>query len=327
MSNTITSNLHIPVLANQAIQYLPNKNHLNVIDATYGGGGYSELIFKNSNINHLIAIDRDPQVNKFASKLANKKNFKLLFGKFSQIDLLVLDYMKKNKINGFDAIFFDLGMSSNQLDNYKRGFSFNIDGPLDMRMDNNGLSAYELVNTFNENDIANIIYKYGEEKFAKSIAKNIARQRKTKFIESTFELALIIRKSIKIHPKKKIRKNPATKTFQALRIYINNELEEIQEALRKTEKLLLPGGRIIIVSFNSLEDRLVKEFFNHNSGKKWRSSRHYPEPADIGPITLKIITKKAIRPDFNEITTNPRSRSARLRVAEKLWLKSERYFL
>ena len=327
MSNTITSNLHIPVLANQAIKYLPNKNHLNVIDATYGGGGYSELIFKNSNINHLIAIDRDPQVNKFASKLANKKNFKLLFGKFSQIDLLVLDYMKKNKINGFDAIFFDLGMSSNQLDNYKRGFSFNIDGPLDMRMDNNGLSAYELVNTFNENDIANIIYKYGEEKFAKSIAKNIARQRKTKSIETTLELALIIKKSIKIHPKKKIRKNPATKTFQALRIYINNELEEIQEALRKTEKLLLPGGRIIIVSFNSLEDRLVKEFFNHNSGKKWRSSRHYPELADIGPITLKIITKKAIRPDFNEITTNPRSRSARLRVAEKLLHKYKGCFL
>ena len=119
----------------------------------------------------------------------------------------------------------------------------------------------------------------------------------------------------------------ATKTFKAIRIYINNELEEIQEALKKTKKLLLPGGRIIIVSFNSLEDRLVKEFFNHNSGKKWRSSRHYPEPADIGPITLKIITKKAIRPDFNEITTNPRSRSARLRVAEKLLHKYKGCFL
>ena len=324
MNNTL--NLHIPVLANQAIKYLPNKNNLKVIDATYGGGGYSKLIFKNSNIRHLIAIDRDPHVIKFTGKLINKKNFKLIFGKFSQIDLLVSDYMKKNKIIGFDAVFFDLGMSSNQLDNYKRGFSFDIDGPLDMRMNNKGLSAYDLVNTFNENDIANIIYKYGEEKFAKLIAKNIAKQRKTKSIQTTFELALIVKKSIKIHPKKKIRKNPATKTFQALRIYINNELEEIQEALRKTEKLLLPGGRIIIVSFNSLEDRLVKEFFNHNSGKKWRSSRHYPELADIGPITLKIITKKAIRPDFNEITTNPRSRSAKLRVAEKLRPKSERYF-
>ena len=327
MNNIVTSNLHIPVLLNQAIKYLPNKSHLNVIDATYGGGGYSELILKNSNINHLVAIDRDPQVIKFTDKLANNKNFKLLFGRFSKIDLLVSNYMKKNKINGFDAIFFDLGMSSNQLDNNKRGFSFDVDGPLDMRMDNKGLSAFELVNTFKENDIANIIYKYGEEKFAKLIAKNIARQRKKKSIETTYELALIIKKSIKIHPKKKIKKNPATKTFQALRIYINNELEEIEEALRKAKELLLPGGRIIIVSFNSLEDRLVKEFFNHNSGKKWRSSRHYPEPADIGPITLKIITKKAIRPDFNEVTTNPRSRSARLRVAEKLSNESERYFL
>jgi len=327
MNNIIDSNVHIPVLVNQAIKYLPKKDHLNVIDATYGGGGYSKLIYKQSNIDHLIAIDRDPQVIQFTNTLVKKSNFKLLSGKFSQIDFLVSNYMKKNKIIGFDAIFFDLGLSSNQLNNHKRGFSFDNDGPLDMRMDNKGLSAYDLVNTFNENDIASIIYKYGEERFAKSIARNITRQRKTKYIETTLELASIVKKSIKIHPKKKIRKNPVTKTFQALRIYINNELEEIQEALKKAEKLLLPGGRIIIVSFNSLEDRLVKEYFNHNSGKKWRSSRHYPEPTDTGPITLKIITKKAIRPDFNEITTNPRSRSARLRVAEKLFLKSERFFL
>ena len=320
-------NKHIPVLVNQAIEFLPKKNHLNVIDATFGGGGYSKLILKKTNVNYLIAIDRDPMASKFKNIFNNKKNFKLLEGKFSQIDSLVLDHMKKNKLIGFDAIFFDLGLSTNQLDDYERGFSFNIDAPLDMRMDKQGFSAYDLINTFNEKELAKIIFKYGEERFAKVIAKKIVHERKTKSIETTSELALIIKKSIKKPSKKKLIKNPATKTFQALRIFINNELEEIKEALKISEKLLLPGGRIIIVSFHSLEDRLVKEFFNHKSGKKWRSSRHYPEPANTGPITLKIITKKAIRPDINEITTNPRSRSARLRVAEKLPFKSESYFL
>ena len=193
-------------------------------------------------------------------------------------------------------------------------------GPLDMRMDSNGISAYQVVNNFKEEEISRIIYEYGEERFAKSIAKKIIEHRKKKFIETTYELASIVKKGIKIPPKKNFKINPATKTFQALRIFVNNELEEIKKTLINSEKLLLSGGRIIVVSFHSLEDRLVKEFFNHKSGKKWRSSRHYPEPNDTGPISLKIITKKAIRPEENEITTNPRSRSARLRVAEKIGL-------
>lgn len=314
----INLNLHTSVLAEKALAYLPKKNDLNIIDATFGSGGYSKLILQKNNINNLIAIDRDPTVRKYSKSIQNKNNFILLEGQFSKIDLLVKDYMKEKKINGFDAIFFDLGISSNQIEDPKRGFSFNLDGPLDMRMDEKSFSAYDLINEFSEEKLADIIFKYGEERFAKSIAKKIIEKRNFKPINSTKELSIIIKNTVSILSKKRLKKNPSTKTFQALRIFVNNELEEIKEALIKSEKLLVPGGRIIVVSFHSLEDRLVKEFFNHKSGKKWRSSRHNPEPSKTGKITLKIITKKAIKPDDNEISTNPRSRSAKLRVAEKL---------
>jgi len=316
----INLNSHNPVLAEKALAYLPKKNNLNIIDATFGGGGYSKLILKKDNINNLIAIDRDPSVREYSKNIENKNNFILLEGQFSKIDLLVSDYMKEKKIDGFDAIFFDLGISFNQIQDSKRGFSFNLDGPLDMRMEKKGFSAYDLINKFSEEKLADIIFKYGEERFAKSIAKKIVEKRNFKSIESTEELSTIIKNTVGVLSKKRLKKNPSTKTFQSLRIFVNNELEEIKEALTKSEKLLVPGGRIIVVSFHSLEDRLVKEFFNHKSGKKWRSSRHNPEPSETGKITLKIITKKAIKPDDNEVSTNPRSRSAKLRVAEKLEL-------
>ncbi|MBI29278.1 MAG: hypothetical protein CMI95_05240 [Pelagibacteraceae bacterium] len=306
--------MHKPVLLDEAIKFIPKKNKLNIIDATYGGGGYSKKILKLKNLNQLIAIDRDPEVNYFA-KLNNYKKFKFIEGNFSQIDKIIKSYQLKKKLLGFDAIIFDLGISSNQLNDSRRGFSFDIEGPLDMRMNQKlGISAYDLVNTFNEKEIANIIFKYGEERFAKKIAKEIVNYRKKSLIKTTYELASIIKSKIN----KLSKKNPATKTFQALRIFVNNELNDFKEALTKSEKLLLPGGRIIVVSFHSLEDRLVKDFFNHKSGKRWRSSRHFPEYADTGSSTLKLITKKVIRPDEKELSTNPRSRSAKLRVAEKL---------
>tara|TARA_B100000029_G_C17595732_1_gene964068 strand:- start:1475 stop:2428 length:954 start_codon:yes stop_codon:yes gene_type:complete len=310
----IQINKHIPVMINQAIEFLPHKDNLNVIDATFGGGGYSKHLLMHKNINNLIAIDRDPLAKIFANKLKNKTNFKFIEGQFSKIDQLVSKQMNKKNFKGFDAIFFDLGMSSNQIEDNKRGFSFQIDGPLDMRMSGKGFSAYDLINNFSEVEIANILFKYGQEKYSRSIAKKIVENRKTKNIHTTEDLIKIIKNTIRL----KSKKHPATKVFQALRIYINNELQEISDALKKSEKLLLPGGRIIVVSFHSLEDKLVKEYFNHKSGKKWRSSRHNPEPSDTGQITLKIITKKAIKPDNIEIASNPRCRSARLRVAEKI---------
>jgi len=192
------------------------------------------------------------------------------------------------------------------------------EGPLDMDMGGSKVRASEVINNFSERKLADIFFELGEEKYAKRIARNIVKQRKIKLINNTKKLSELIKESIPKTNSKKIKINPATKTFQALRIYVNDELNELKKALSKSSKLLNKEGKLIVVSFQSLEDRIVKDFFNHNSGKRWRSSRHYPELADMGPITFKLITKKPIRPQEWEIQKNPRSRSAKLRVAQKI---------
>ena len=310
-------NTHSPVMLNEVESYIPLNKKINVIDATFGGGGYSKKILEKFQVNKLIAIDRDSIANIFAKEL-NKKysNFTFLQGCFGNIDELIFDNFNK-KIK-FDAIIFDLGLSSNQLNTKERGFSFLNEGPLDMRMGQNEINASEIVNNYTEEKIANIIYKYGEEKLSRRIAKNIIAARKIKVIKNTKELVDIIKKSFPISKINKSKSHIATKTFQALRIFVNNELNEISLALNKSINLLAPKGRLIIVSFHSLEDKIVKDFFNHNSGKRWRSSRHYPELADDGSIILNIITKKPIRPNEREILVNHRSRSAKLRVGEKI---------
>ncbi len=304
-------NKHIPVMLDQVKSFIPKDKKISVIDATFGGGGYSSSILEEFNVSELLAIDRDPISQIFAKKIKKKfLNFKLINDKFSNIDKII----KKSK--KYDLIIFDLGISSNQIDIAERGFSFQNKGPLDMNMGLSNIKAYDIINLYDEKKIANIIYELGNEKFSRRIAKNIVLNRKIKFINNTIELAEIIQKSIPKFKKTKI--HPATKTFQALRIYINDEINELKFSLNKTLKILKKNGLLIIVSFQSLEDRIVKDFFNHNSGKRWRSSRHYPELVDLGPITLKIITKKPIRPSDNEIILNPRSRSAKLRVAKKI---------
>ena len=185
-------------------------------------------------------------------------------------------------------------------------------------MNMNNMKVSDIINTYSEKELANIIYKYGEERFSRRIAKNIIEARKIKIIESTKELSELIKKSYSYPKSNKLKINPATKTFQALRIYLNDELNELLLSLNKSLELLRTNGKIIIVSFQSLEDRIVKDFLNHNSGKRWRSSRHYPELAEEGPITLSLITNKPIRPSEQEINYNPRSRSAKLRVGEKI---------
>jgi len=192
------------------------------------------------------------------------------------------------------------------------------DGPLDMNMGSSKIRASEVINNFSERKLADIFFELGEEKYAKRIARNIVKHRKIKLINSTTKLSELIKESMPKINSKKIKINPATKTFQALRIFVNDELNELKTALSKSIQLLNKDGKLIVVSFQSLEDRIVKDFFNHNSGKRWRSSRHYPELADKGPITFKLITKKPIRPKEWEIVNNPRSRSAKLRVAEKI---------
>jgi len=311
-------NSHIPVMLNEVSSFIPQDKSINVIDATFGGGGYSESILKNFDVCHLTAIDRDPISNIFALDLNKRyKNFSLINGCFSNIDQLISNNSKVEK-NNFDVIIFDLGLSTNQLDNGDRGFSFSYDGPLDMRMGCNSTKASEVINNYSEEKLADIFFKFGEERLSRRIAKHIVKLRKIKFIDSTVELASLIKKLYPINKAYKSKIHPATKTFQALRIYINDELNELSLALSKSIELLSPKGRLIVVSFQSLEDRIVKDFFNHNSGKRWRSSRHYPELADEGPITFKVITKKPIRPSEQEILNNSRSRSAKLRVGEKV---------
>ena len=309
-------NSHIPVMLNQVKSFIPISRDLNLIDATFGGGGYSKAILEEFNIKNLLAIDRDPTSKIFFNELTKKfKNIELINEKFSKIDEII-QKSKFSKIN-FDVIIFDLGVSSNQIDNPDRGFSFQNEGPLDMKMGSSTLNAYEIVNSFDETKLADIFFRFGEEKHSRKIAKNIIKNRAIKPIDNTIALSDIVKKSVPhSNPKNKI--HPATKTFQALRIYINDELNELKLALQKSENLLAPNGFLIIVSFHSLEDRIVKDFFNHKSGKRWRSSRHLPDLGDLGPITLKIITKKPLRPKDFEIDNNPRSRSAKLRVAQKI---------
>ena len=310
-------NNHIPVMLEEVLAYIPSDKKINVIDATFGGGSYSKSILNKFNVNKLIAIDRDPISKVLAEDLIkNFNNFSLINGCFSRIDSLIFE--TENQNTKYDAIIFDLGLSSNQLDNGERGFSFMKDGPLDMGMGNNDKKASDIINNYSEEKLSDIIFKYGEERLSRRIAKKIVFSRKLKLIESTAELADIIKKTFSFAQINKSKINPATKTFQALRVYVNDELNEITIALNKSIELLKPNGKLIIVSFQSLEDRIVKDFLNHNSGKRWRSSRHYPELAEEGSITLNLITKKPIRPSVREINENPRSRSAKLRVGEKI---------
>ena len=310
------NNNHVPVMLNEVLSFIPKEKKINLIDATFGGGGYSRAILKNFNIKNLIAIDRDPISKIFYDELRKDfDNIELFNQKFSKLDELLKnsEHLKEK----YDVIIFDLGVSSNQIDNPERGFSFQQDGPLDMKMGSSNLNAFEVINSFDEKKLADIFYQFGEEKYSRKIAKNIVINRTKKTIQNTLELSEIIKKSVPARNNfKKI--HPATKTFQALRIFINDELNELKIALEKSENLLAKNGLLIIVSFQSLEDRIVKDFFNHKSGKRWRSSRHLPDLADLGPTTLKIITKKPLRPKDVEINNNPRSRSAKLRVAQKI---------
>ncbi|MDC0056525.1 16S rRNA (cytosine(1402)-N(4))-methyltransferase RsmH [Alphaproteobacteria bacterium] len=311
-------NNHIPVMLEEVQSYIPHKKKINVIDATFGGGGYSRAILEKFNVKQLVAIDRDPISKIFARDLNKKYNsFSLVNGCFSKIDQLILNNSQIRKTK-FDVIIFDLGLSSNQLDNENRGFSFMKDGPLDMTMGSSSTKASDIINNYSEEQLANIIYEYGDERLSRRIAKNIVKSRKIKYISTTKELSKLVQQSFAVQQIHKSKIHPATKTFQALRIYVNDELNELTLTLNKSIDLLNAKGRLIIVSFQSLEDRIVKDFFNHNSGKRWRSSRHYPELADEGPITFKVITKKPIRPSEREILYNPRSRSAKLRVGEKI---------
>lgn len=299
---------HIPVLLNETMQNLNLIDNGTYVDATLGMGGYTERILSLSNCK-LVSIDRDPLAIKNAATLKKRfgERLHVVNGLFSNLDQI----LKKLSISKINGITFDFGVSSPQIDNPKRGFSFRYNSALDMRMGGNNFSAKDLINDSDADSIEKILREYGEEKQARRLSKAIFN---SKPIQTTEELTQIVY-SILGNPKKD-KIDPATRTFQAIRIAVNNELEEIRLGLATALKYLAPKGRILAVSFHSLEDRIVKRFFTENSSLKRNINRHLPPSKDEIP-KLKVVTKKPILPTDKEINDNPRSRSAKLRVAEK----------
>lgn len=298
---------HIPVMLSQVLTYLNPQDNETYVDATFGNGGYTEAILNSANCK-VIALDRDPTVTKrtqeFKSNYADRFEFRAgTFGNFA-------DLIKEN-IHG---AVFDIGVSSMQLDDDFRGFSFNKKAPLDMRMSMSGFSAKDIVNTYSEKDLADIFYLYGEEKKSRQIAAKIVQYRKNKEIETTTELADLI---YQVLPKRFGQIDPATRTFQALRIAVNDELQELQKGLEGAANHLLGEGRLVVVDFHSLEDRIVKNFFNTNTAKKIHTSRYASSAQEVETDTLFSFASKAITPSNDETNYNPRARSAKLRYAIK----------
>ena len=302
---------HIPVMLNEMLANLAPQDGESYLDCTFGAGGYSKAILESCNC-YVTALDRDPNVIKRAERI--KQNYST---RFDFIETNFADSFAKLKEKKFDGIVLDLGVSSMQLDIADRGFSFLHDSPLDMRMSGQGLSAEEFINTVEEKELADILYKYGDESFSRRIAKRIVEYRKTARINSTGKLAEIVRNSIGF---RKGKIDPATKTFQAIRIYINDELRELERFLANVQNILNKDGRLVIVSFHSLEDRIVKHFFKENSEKPVARSKYSKDDTVIDPNKwLKIITNKAEAPSDKEVELNVRARSAKLRAAKAIY--------
>ncbi|MFN7038121.1 MAG: 16S rRNA (cytosine(1402)-N(4))-methyltransferase RsmH [Alphaproteobacteria bacterium] len=302
---------HQSVMLEEALYYLNPEPGKIYVDCTFGAGGYSKAILNKADCN-LFAIDRDPDVEKFANIIAKDfSKFKFSLGKFSEISSILNSY----NISKVDGIILDLGVSSMQLDTRSRGFSFMESAYLDMRMGKEGRDAAYVVNNYTEQELADIIYYFGDEKDARKIARKICNEREKAEIATTEKLAEIIRS---VKSKKYSKIDPATKTFQAFRIYVNDELEELKTIINQVDNLLNENGRLVIVSFHSLEDKIVKDFINIKLGKNRATSRHVPIFNDDFRSNYISLTKGAGKPSEDEVKSNPRSRSARLRAIEKI---------
>ncbi len=277
---------HIPVMLNEVLQYLAPKAGETYFDCTFGAGGYSKAILNSCDCK-LLAMDQDPSVIEYAKQI---KSEKFIF--VNQNFVNIHEVAVQNDVEKVDGIVFDLGVSSMQLDQAERGFSFNKEARLDMRMSKTGIDAWEVVNKYTEEDLADIIYYYGEEHFARRIARKIVQMRAISPINTTTELAKLVSYVVK----KTGKIDPATKTFQAIRIYVNDELKVLKQALKCSFDLLKVGGKILVVSFQGLEDRITKDFIaqTHNA------------------------SAKLIKPSEEEIKSNPRARSAKLRIIMRI---------
>lgn len=315
---------HKPVMLREVIDALAVTASGRYIDATFGAGGYTRAILEATDCK-VLALDRDPSaaVAGFPFVMQNSARLSLMNVRFS-IMLRWAENHPDEWPGRFDGIVFDLGVSSMQLDRPERGFSFQSEGPLDMRMsaagkvraaDDEGVTAADLVNTLQEHEIAAVLYHYGEERRSRALARAIVAARRSAPIQTTRQLAEIVTRVLGSGGRD--GKHPATRTFQALRIAVNHEFDELIAGLAGAERLLKPGGRLVVVSFHSLEDRIVKRFLNERAGKSASASRHLPETVQLQPPSLRLVYQKALTAGNQELAENPRSRSAKLRAAER----------
>ncbi len=302
---------HLSVLLPEVLTTLGNLEGRLVVDGTFGAGGYSREFLKSGA--HVVAFDRDIRVKPYveALKAEYPDRFQWVNRCFSEMKegLAELGHVS------CDAIVLDIGVSSMQLDEAERGFSFLRDGPLDMRMSTEGRSAADIVNDDDKDDIAHIIWLYGEEHKSRAIAAAITRRRVERPFERTLDLAEVVEKAL--GGRRGAPVHPATKTFQALRIAVNDELGELERALDVAETLLKPDGILAVVTFHSLEDRIVKNFFNERSGKLPGGSRYAPQQLTVSTPVYSLVTPKAIAPSEAELAANPRARSAKLRAVRR----------
>lgn len=305
---------HVPVLLSEVLATLAPRDGGTYLDGTFGGGGYAAAILEIASCT-LWAIDRDPDAIARGADLARRfpQRLHLLQGNFGDM----LSLLGDAGIVTLDGIVLDLGVSSFQIDDPARGFSFREDGPLDMRMGRDGPTAADLVNTLDEAPLADVLYQFGEERLSRRIARAIVQARAAGEITTTAQLAQIIRGVV---PKDRSGIDPATRSFQALRIRVNDELSEIERALAQAVQLLGDGGRLVVVAFHSLEDRLVKRFMTDVAGRTPAPSRHDPGSlaARREAPRFRLLTPKAVRPGRDETDRNPRARSARLRAVERI---------
>jgi 16S rRNA (cytosine1402-N4)-methyltransferase len=295
---------HVPVLVSEVVAALDIGRGDIAVDGTFGAGGYTRAML-GAGAGRVIGLDRDPDAIECGRSLVPDSRLELVNERFSQMDRVLAE----RGIGLVDVIALDIGVSSMQIDRAERGFSFQADGPLDMRMSKSGLTAAEFLNDAEEAEIARILRDYGEEPRARAIARAIVAARP---VERTAELAAIVRRAAGFRPGQKA--DPATRTFQAIRIHLNAELEELEDGLEAAERALKPGGRLAVVTFHSLEDRIVKRFFRERSGGTPAGSRHRPVIVDPNEPTFERVAKP-VSPAERELAVNPRARSARLRSA------------
>ncbi len=303
---------HVPVMLSEVIGMLAPHASGCYLDGTFGGGGYAQAILEAAPCT-VWAIDRDPDAIARGANLASRfpGRLHLIHGRFGNM----LDLLSEHGQSALDGIVLDLGVSSFQLDDAARGFSFRGDGPLDMRMSRSGVTAADLVNELPERELADLLFELGEERASRRIARAIVTARAEMPITTTGRLAAIIRSVL---PPDRSGIDPATRSFQALRIRVNDELGEVERALDQASRLLAPGGRLIVVSFHSLEDRIMKRFMSDAAGRSPAPSRHDPRGLPPRPTPrFRLLTKRALRPGPAETSVNQRSRSARLRALER----------